>query len=163
MKSDVNTPEVSWWRTNFGQSEIDSVVKAFQAENISQGEVTQQLEDGLSSMLDVPYVVAVSSGSAALAMSLMALGISKGDEVIVPNRTWIATAHAVHLLGAEPVLADVEITRPILDVKKIENLTKDRTLENKVYFLIGQIHLNNNNYDEAQKYFEKWGYLFTLV
>ena len=43
----------------------------------------------------------------------------------------------------------------LINLKKIENLTKDRTLENKVYFLIGQIHLNNNNYDEAQKYFEK--------
>jgi hypothetical protein len=43
----------------------------------------------------------------------------------------------------------------LINLKKIENLTKDKTLENKVYFLIGQIHLNNNNYDEAQKYFEK--------
>jgi len=141
VKSDVNTPEVSWWRTNFGQSEIDSVVQAFQAENISQGEVTKQLEDGLSSLLDVPYVVAVSSGSAALAMALMALGVSKGDEVIVPNRTWIATAHAVHLLGAEPVLADVEITRPILDVKKIENLISKNTKA------IIPVHLNGRSAD----------------
>ncbi|HIF48797.1 MAG TPA: tetratricopeptide repeat protein [Cytophagales bacterium] len=43
----------------------------------------------------------------------------------------------------------------LINLKKIENLTKDRTLKNKVYFLIGQIHLNNNNYDEAQKYFER--------
>ena len=97
MKLDNTSAEVAWWKTNFGQSEIDLVVQAFQSKNISQGEVSKKLEDALSSILDVPYVVAVSSGSAALAMALMALGVSKGDEVIVPNRTWISTAHSLPL------------------------------------------------------------------
>jgi dTDP-4-amino-4,6-dideoxygalactose transaminase len=141
VKFDNNPTEVAWWKTNFGQSEIDLVVQAFQSKNISQGEVTKQLENELSSMLNVPYVVAVSSGSAALAMALMALGVSKGDEVIVPNRTWIATAHAVYLLGAEPVLADVEITRPIIDVNKIEKLISRNTKA------IIPVHLNGRSAD----------------
>ena len=70
----------------------------------------------------MPHVIAVSNGSAALVMALMALGVSAGDEVIVPNRTWIATAHAVHILGAKVVLVDVEDTRPIIDASQIESV-----------------------------------------
>ena len=119
--------KIAWWRTEFGKSELQAVIKAFEAENISQGEVTRELEQRLSVLLNVPHVIAVSNGSAALTMALMALGVSAGDEVIMPNRTWIATAHAVHILGAKVVLVDVEDSRPIIDVNKIETVISNKT------------------------------------
>ena len=135
--------KIAWWRTEFGKSELQAVIKAFEAENISQGEVTQELEQRLSVLLNVPHVIAVSNGSAALAMALMALGVSAGDEVIVPNRTWIATAHAVHILGAKVVLVDVEDTRPIIDVSKIESVISKKTK------VIVPVHLNGRSADIA--------------
>ena len=60
-------------------------------------------------------------------MSLMAIGVQPNDEVILPNRTWIATAHAVHLLGGKVVLVDVEPNRPIIDVTSIEQAITSKT------------------------------------
>ena len=138
-----NHSKIVWWRTEFGKPELQAVIKAFESENISQGEVTQELEQRLAVLLNVPHVIAVSNGSAALAIALMALGVSAGDEVIVPNRTWIATAHAVHILGAKVVLVDVEDTRPIIDVSKIESVISKKTK------VIVPVHLNGRSADIA--------------
>ena len=57
----------------------------------------------------------------------MAAGVGPGDEVIVPNRTWIATAHAPKLLGAKVVLADSEADRPIIDVSAVQRCITKHT------------------------------------
>jgi len=57
------------------------------------------LEQRLAEDLDVPYDVETTRVSIAILLALMALGIKAGDEVIVPNRTWVATAHAPMMLG----------------------------------------------------------------
>jgi len=133
------SPGISWWRTEFGQSEVEAVVQAFRCQNISQGELTQLLEQKLGALLDVPHVVAVSNGSSALALALMAFDVTSGDEVIVPNRTWIATAHAVHILGAKVILVDVETDRPVVDIRKIEEAITDKTK------VIVPVHLNGRS------------------
>lgn len=118
---------VSWWRTNFGREEADLIADSIADERISQGEVTADFERRISRVLDIPYVVATTSGSTAILMSLIAAGIGPGDEVIVPNRTWIATAHAPLLLGAKVVLADVEKERPLLDADSLKGKITSRT------------------------------------
>ena len=85
-------------RTNFTDEDIERVGESIRNENISMGKVTEKLEQRLAEALDVPYVVATTSGSIAILMALMALGIKTDDEVIIPNRTWIATAHAPMML-----------------------------------------------------------------
>src|SRR5579863_4927576 len=96
------------------------VTKAINDECASVGPVTGDVENRLGQALGVPYVVATTSGSVAILMALMALGIKEGDEVIVPNRTWIATAHAPQMLGAKVVIVDVLPDVPIMDVSQIE-------------------------------------------
>ncbi|EMO01401.1 aminotransferase class I/II-fold pyridoxal phosphate-dependent enzyme, partial [Leptospira interrogans] len=118
---------ILWWKTSFGEEELNRIAESFRNKNISQGKVTEEFEQKLSEFLGIKYVVATSSGSAALLLSLMAIGIRPGDEVIVPNRTWIATAHAPYLLGAKIVLVDVELNRPILDVSKVEEQINSKT------------------------------------
>ena len=90
----------SWWRTGVGEEEIANVVESIRAEHISSGPVTARLEAALAETLGVPYVVCTMSGSMALTLALMTLGVGPGDEVIVPNRTFMATAHAALMLGA---------------------------------------------------------------
>ncbi|MBT5420391.1 MAG: DegT/DnrJ/EryC1/StrS family aminotransferase [Candidatus Cloacimonetes bacterium] len=117
---------ISWWRTDFTSQDSESVASAIKNEHISMGSLTQALEEALAEKLNVKYVVATTSGSVALLMAMMAIGIAPGDEVIVPNRTWIATAHAVTLLGGKVVLADVLPDKPIMDVSKLESyITKN--------------------------------------
>jgi perosamine synthetase len=121
------TNKISWWRTDFGQPEIDRISASIRHEQISQGAVTAEFEQALAKRLAVPYVVATTSGSMALLMACMAADIGPGDEVIVPNRTWIATAHAPFLLGAKVVLTDVEGDRPVIDVADVERKITSRT------------------------------------
>ncbi|VVB95741.1 UDP-4-amino-4-deoxy-L-arabinose--oxoglutarate aminotransferase [uncultured archaeon] len=123
----VGNNMISWWRTKFGEEEIKRVSESICNEHISMGPVTEEFEKLLAEALDIPYVIATISGSMALLMALMALGIKRGDEVIVPNRTWIATAHAPLMLGAKVVLVDVQKDVPIMDVSQLEQKITSRT------------------------------------
>ena len=118
---------ISWWQTDIGATEIAKVKKAIEAKNISQGPVTFEFERRLSGILRVPYVVSCTSGSTALLMAAISLGIGSGDEVIVPNRTWIATAHAVIMTGARVVLADDDGLRPEIFVQSVKKKINYRT------------------------------------
>ena len=122
-----NTKLIPWWRINFSEDDIKKVSESIRNEKMSMGSVTEEFEHQMGKALDVPYVVATSSGSIALLMSMMALGIKPGDEVIIPNRTWIATAHAPMMLGAKPVLVDVLSDRPIMDTSLIKDKINSKT------------------------------------
>ena len=100
---------------------------AIRNRNISQGEITKCFEDEISQLLGIEYVFLVTSGSMALVLSLLACGIGKDDEVIIPDRTWIATAHAVLLLGAVPVIVDTKYDSPIIDEESIEGVLTSKT------------------------------------
>lgn len=136
-----NTKKINWWRTDFGEKEIEKVTASIADEHISQGPVTEEFERTVAQKLEVPYVVATTSGSIAMLMSLLAAGVEPEDEVIVPNRTWIATAHAPLLLGAKVVFVDVEPNRPIIDASKIETKVTKKTK------VIMPVHLNGRSAD----------------
>ena len=129
------------WRTSFDEEVIEKIRSSILNEHISQGKVTEEFEELLARFLNVPYVLATTSGSVALLMSMMALGIKPGDEVIITNRTWIATANAPCILGAKVVLADVLQDKPIIDVSKIREKITDKT---KAILLV---HLNGRGVD----------------
>lgn len=118
---------ISWWRTGFNNGESEAIAQAIAQGHVSQGPVVAEFERRLSAYLSVPYVVATTSGSTALLMSLWASGVGPGDEVIIPNRTWIATAHAPLLLGASVKLVDVEPGRPIINAELVEGAINKKT------------------------------------
>src|SRR5262249_51177662 len=84
------------------------------------GEDTQEFEREFAAFLDVPQCVGVGDGTDALHLALRGLGISAGDEVILPANTFIATALAVSNAGATPVLVDCEPDYYNIDVAAIE-------------------------------------------
>jgi dTDP-4-amino-4,6-dideoxygalactose transaminase len=85
------------------------------------------LEAELAAMLDVPHVISCASGSDALLLALMALGVGSGDEVIVPSYTFFATASAVTRLGAIPIFADIDPTTYLIDPRDVERKISGRT------------------------------------
>jgi dTDP-4-amino-4,6-dideoxygalactose transaminase len=119
--------EIPWWSTSFDNGEEHAVSMAVKNKKISQGAITEEFEKKVSEYLEVPHVVAVTSGSSALLLSLLAIGVKAGDEVIVPNRTWIATAHAVSLLGATPVFVDTESDMQIMNLEELESKITQKT------------------------------------
>lgn len=85
---------------------------------LSQGEYVRRFEEAIAKAAGTKHAVAVTSGTAALHLALLALGIGPGDEVIVPDLTFVATANAVRYVGATPVLADVDARTGCIDADR---------------------------------------------
>src|SRR5688500_15552142 len=84
------------------------------------GPEVRELEEKLEAYTGARHCVTVASGTEALLISMMALGIKPGDEVITSPFTFIATAEMIVLLGAKPVFVDVEEDTDNIDARKIE-------------------------------------------
>jgi dTDP-4-amino-4,6-dideoxygalactose transaminase len=119
--------QVPWWFTELGDPEQRQLAAAFAARSISCGPVTRRLEDAISETLEVPHVVLSPSGTAALTMALLAHEVGPGDEVIVPDLTWIATAQAAAVLGATVIAADCLPEQPLIDPDDVTRRMSERT------------------------------------
>jgi perosamine synthetase len=95
--------------------------------NSSWSKYLSQFEEEFAQYVNVKYALATSSCTGALQIALMALEIGVGDEVIVPDQTWVATANAVRYVGATPVFADVELDSWNLDANSVEALITEKT------------------------------------
>src|SRR5919202_6912862 len=86
-----------------GEEEIAAVAETLRSGWLTTGPRTAELERRFTSYLEIEHVIAVASGTAALHLSLVALGVGPGDEVITTPITWPATANVIVHAGATPV------------------------------------------------------------
>lgn len=86
-----------------------------------------RFEQDFAAFVGAKHAMACSSGTGALTIALTALDIGPGDEVIVPDLTWVATANAVRYVGATPIFADIELDTWNMDVKSAEACVTPRT------------------------------------
>ena len=93
----------------------------------SSGKYVKEFEEAFSAYCDCKFGVAVCNGTVALHLALAALGIGKGDEVIIPSFTMIATAFAVCYTGAKPVFVDADKDTWNIDCMKIEEKVNEHT------------------------------------
>jgi len=112
-------PQVMPW---LGKEERDAVAKTITDNWITEGPRCKEFSEGLNELFGVKYGVFAPNGTLALYLGLLALGIGPGDQVIVPDTTFIASANAVVLTGADPLFVDVSEKDYQLDISKI-NLT----------------------------------------
>ncbi len=111
-----------------GESELRNVVECIKSGWISsRGSYITEFEKQFSRYCGVRYGVTTTSGTTALHLALAALGLGKGDEVILPAFTMIASASAIVYTGAKPVLVDAEPDTWNMDVSKIEEKITERT------------------------------------
>ncbi len=103
-----------------GPEELAEVADVLASGQLTMGPKVAELEAEVARACEVEHAVAVSSGTAALHVALLALGIGPGDEVIVPAYTFPATANVVALVGARPVLVDVDPDTMNVDPAKVE-------------------------------------------
>ncbi|MBP8273749.1 MAG: DegT/DnrJ/EryC1/StrS family aminotransferase [Acidobacteria bacterium] len=94
--------------TPIRQQILDAVTRVCDSQYFVMGPEVEGLEHELAAMLEVQHAIGVSSGTDALLLALMALGIGPGDEVITPTYSFFATAGCVSRLGATPVLVDID-------------------------------------------------------
>jgi UDP-2-acetamido-2-deoxy-ribo-hexuluronate aminotransferase len=110
------------------KDEIDGrIARVLEHGQFILGPEVGEMEKALASYVGARQCIAVASGTEALLMSLMALGVGPGDEVIVPAFTFAATAEVVVLVGATPVLVDVEPDTCNIDASLVEGAITERT------------------------------------
>lgn len=118
---------VRWWEPVFTDAEKAAVARVIDSGFVNDGEVTRELERRFAAMCGTPYAVATTSGTAAIFLALAAQGVSRGDEVIVPDFTFIATANAVSLTGATPILVDIDPDTLCISPSAVERHINSRT------------------------------------
>jgi len=120
MRIPLSSPEIS-------ESDIAAVADVLRTTQLSLGSKLNEFECALGSYLGVREVVAVSSGTSALHLSLLALDLREDDEVIVPSFAFIAVANAVRYIDAIPVFVDIDPATLNLDPHKIETAISSKT------------------------------------
>jgi dTDP-4-amino-4,6-dideoxygalactose transaminase len=114
------TARIRLARPDVGEEELDAVREVLGSGQLTMGPLVEAFEEELASACEVEHAVAVSSGTAALHLAVLALGLERGDEVLVPAYTFPATANVVALAGLRPVLVDVDPVTMNLDPSRVE-------------------------------------------
>lgn len=116
-------PDYHKYRSEY-QRAVNQVMQHGQFIN---GPEIQVLERDLANYVGVPHCIAVSSGTDALMVALMALNIQPGDEVITVAHSWISTVEVIALLGAIPVFVDINPNTFLMDLSQVESVISSRT------------------------------------
>jgi len=123
----VEKPLPSW--PSFGSDEIEAAAAVLASGKVNYwtGEEGRQFEREYAAFVGTKFAIALANGTVALELALRSLGTGSGDEVIVPSRTFIATASCAVMCGAAPVVADVDLVSGNLTAETIAPLISSRT------------------------------------
>ena len=121
------TPAVPFYRHDLGRPELDEIADVFAGPILTTGEKVSEFERMFAAYLGRRHALAVTSCTGALHMSLLALNIGPGDEVITTPMTFVATSTAIMETGARPVFVDVEADTGNLDARLVEKAITPRT------------------------------------
>ena len=114
-------------RPEIGDAEIDAAVRVLRSGMVVQGPEVRAFEEEFSPHVGGAHCVAVNSGTSALHLALLAMGIGPGDEVLVPSFSFAASANAIRLVGADPVFVDIDPASFCLDPSAAEAAITPRT------------------------------------
>jgi len=109
------------------ETEVAAVTSVFRDNWLTEGPKTKEFSERLNLLLQTPFGVFAPNGTLALVLGLLAIDIKAGDEVIVPDITFVASANAVILVGATPVFAEVNSSNFQIDITACEGLITKRT------------------------------------
>ncbi len=116
-----------WWQPEMGELEKKLILQVLAENYPNEGAYAKEFENMIAKKMKVKHAIAVTSGTAAMFLSLKALGVGHGDEVIVPDLTFVATANAADMCGATPVLVDIDPGTITIDPEAIEKAITSRT------------------------------------
>lgn len=112
----------------FGEEELEAVQRPLETGWVVQGPYVEQFEGKFSEFSGASHSVATSSCTTALHIAVAALGLSPGDEVLVPAFTWVSTANVVEYMGAKPVFCDIDLATFNVDPARLEEAVTSKTV-----------------------------------
>ncbi len=118
---------IPYGRHVIDDADIKAVVDVLRGDWLTTGPRVDQFEQAFAVYVGARHAVAVSSGTAALHLCMLAAGIGPGDEVIVPALTFAASANCARYVGATVVFADVDEKSLTIDVDQVQSLITERT------------------------------------
>ena len=130
---------VDFYRHNIGEDEKHKILECLDGIFLTTGSYVKEFEEKFAHYLNLKYAVGLTSCTAALHLSLLALGIGPGDEVITTPMTFIATATSIIHTGATPIFVDVDPDTALIDPRKIERAITGKTKAIIPVHLYGQM------------------------
>ena len=103
------------WKKQLNNSQIKKLISlSLEKKNISEGLITKKVEVNISKFLNVKYCTMLPSGTTALLVGMMALGLKKDDLILIPERSWISVLNAAAILGLKIKTIDVKKNSPVI-------------------------------------------------
>ena len=128
QRTDAGTELIRLAWPDVGAAEAEAVAEVLASGQLTMGPKVDEFERSLAAACGTEHALVVSSGTAALHLAVLALGVGPGDEVLVPAYTFPATANVVAFVGAKPVLVDVDPETMNLDPQKLEPGPKTKAI-----------------------------------
>ena len=118
--------KIPYGRQNIDQNDIDAVVSTLKSDYLTQGPKVREFESKFAEYVGADYAVAVNNATAGLHLSVLALGLKKGDRVITTPITFVASANCVRYAGAEVWFADIDPNTYLLDFNSVKELIESK-------------------------------------
>lgn len=117
--------KIPYGRQDVTDEDINSVVSVLKSDWLTQGPTLKEFEDAFSKYIGSRFSVAVSNGTAALHLSVLALNLKPGDKVITTPNTFVASANCVKYCGGEIIFSDINPDTYLLDIEKVRKLLEE--------------------------------------
>ena len=142
-----NSKYIPYGRQNITQDDIKAVVKVLKSEFLTQGNILEDFEKGISIKVNSKYAVAVNSATSALHIACLALGLKKGDYLWTSPITFVASANCGIYCGARIDFVDIDQNSSLISIKELEKKLQKAKLENKLPKIIIPVHLGGSSCD----------------
>ncbi|WP_422445186.1 MULTISPECIES: DegT/DnrJ/EryC1/StrS family aminotransferase [unclassified Endozoicomonas] len=137
---------------------ISRVNEILRSGQLVHGEECELFEQELAEFIGVKHAIVVANGTAALHLSLLALGIGPGDAVLIPDFTFVATANVVEMVGAKAIIVDVDLSSYNMDIELLENRIKLWTGPEKLKAIMPVLEFGNPaNLKQYRKIADRYG------
>ena len=117
---------IPYGRQSITSEDIDSVIKALNSDYLTQGPIVKEFEDKFAEYVGSKFAVAVNNATSGLHLSVMALGLEKGDRVITTPITFAASANCIRYGDGEVWFADIDPNTYLLDVNSVKELIESK-------------------------------------